>query len=88
MCWLSGKPIDSQLGGARFKSLLSLLVYMYKYLFIYLSIYLSVASCRLPSDRRLLDVGYRSVASCRISVAGSRLPFGCRWLTDSVAGCH
>ena len=56
MSWLSGKPIDSQLGGARFKSTLALLVYIYMciHIFIYLFIYLSGrriadAECRSPS---------------------------------------
>ena len=74
MSWLSGKPIDSQLGGARFKSTLALLVYIYMsiHVFIYLFIYLF-------GHRMTDDTGYRrspdfgSVAGCQF-----RLPFGRR----------
>ena len=37
MSWLSGKPIDSQLGGARFKSLLALFLYICIYTLGFLS---------------------------------------------------
>ena len=34
MSWLSGKPIASYLGGARFESSLALLVYIYVYTYL------------------------------------------------------
>ena len=39
MLWLSGKPTNSKLGGARFESSLALLVYIYMCVYMYIYIY-------------------------------------------------